>query len=217
MTNTIYNEDCLHTNDRGLEYHYVITSPPDFNELGNGPITDDVIHTYKTFLKERLSGLNPINGRVTIFVSDRKANLTILQKHVWIKEIMEELGWNFQTQKIWVKTEEIDQIRLGYTFILTFNNKPTGPHAHMSDVFYDKFRPASKEYTYNFSKTIVKEFIQSYTNAGDIVYDPFIGSGTTAVASIELDRKYYGTEIDKHTFKLAEKTIEQTNTLNKFL
>ena len=217
MANEIYNEDCLKTNNRGLQYHYVITSPPDFNELGDGPITDAVIYQYKEFLKERLAGLNPINGRVTIFVSDRKANLTILQKHVWIKEIMEEFGWNLQTQKIWVKTEEIDQIRLGYTFILTFNNKPTGGHAHMSDVFYDKFKPATKGYTYNFSKTIVKEFIQSYTKMGDIVYDPFIGSGTTAVASIELNREYYGTEIDKDTFKLALQTIEQTNTLNKFI
>jgi DNA modification methylase len=217
MANEIYNEDCLKTNNRGLEYHYVITSPPDFNELGDGPITDEVIYQYKEFLKERLAGLNPINGRVTIFVSDRKANLTILQKHVWIKEIMEEFGWNLQTQKIWVKTEEIDQIRLGYTFILTFNNKPTGGHAHMSDVFYDKFKPATKGYTYNFSKTIVKEFIQSYTKMGDIVYDPFIGSGTTAVASLELNREYYGTEIDEQTYKLALQTIEQTNTLNKFI
>jgi DNA modification methylase len=217
MTNTIYNEDCLQTNDRGLEYHYVITSPPDFDELGDNEITDDVVETYKEFLKDRLAGLNPINGRVTIFVSDRKANLTILQKHVWIKDIMEELGWNFQTQKIWVKTEEIDQIRLGYTFILTFNNKPTGGHAHISDIFVDKFKPSTKEYTYNFSKLVVKQFIQRYTKEGEIVYDPFIGSGTTAVACLELDRKYYGTEIDEDTFKLAQQRIEQTNTLNKFL
>lgn len=217
MTNEIYNEDCLQTNDRGLNYHYVITSPPDFDEIGEGKITDEIIREYKEFLKERLSGLNPINGRVTIFVSDRKANLTILQKHVWIKEIMEELGWNFQTQKIWVKTEEIDQIRLGYTFILTFNNKPTGAHAHMSDVFYDKFKPATKEYTYNFSKKIVKEFIQRYTNPGDIVYDPFIGSGTTAVGSIELGRGYIGTEFNQDTYNLALNTIEQTNTLNQFI
>jgi DNA modification methylase len=217
MANEIYKEDCLHTNDRGLEYHYVITSPPDFDEIGERKITDEIIKEYKKFLKERFEGLNPINGRVTIFVSDRKANLTILQKHVWIKEIMEELGWNFQTQKIWVKTEEIDQIRLGYTFILTFNNKPTGGHAHMSDVFYDKFKPATKGYTYNFSKTIVKEFIQTYTESGQIVYDPFIGSGTTAVACIELDRKYYGTEIDEQTYNLALQKIEQTNKLNQFI
>lgn len=217
MTNQIYNEDCLQTNDRELEYHYVITSPPDFDELGDNEITDDVINTYKAFLKERLAGLKPINGRVTIFVSDRKANLTILQKHVWIKEIMEELGWNFQTQKIWVKTEEIDQIRLGYTFILTFNNKPTGAHAHISDVFVDKFKPATKDYTYNFSKVVVKQFIERYTKEGEVVYDPFIGSGTTAVASLELGREYYGTEIDKDTYGLAIQRINQTNKLNQFI
>ena len=30
----LYNEDCLETLDRGLQYHYVITSPPDFDEIG---------------------------------------------------------------------------------------------------------------------------------------------------------------------------------------
>lgn len=217
MANIIYNEDCLITNDRLLEYHYVITSPPDFDEITEGKITDEVIYTYKSFLKDRLAGLNPINGRVTIFISDRKANLTIYQKHVWVKDIMEELGWNFQTQKIWVKTEEIDQFRLGYTFILTFNNKPSNGHSHLPDVFYDKFKPATKQYTYNFSKSIVKQFIETYTKPEEIVYVPFIGSGTTAVASIELNRMFYGTELDEDTFKLTKQTIEQTNTLNKFL
>ena len=217
MANILFNEDCILTQTKNLDYHYVITSPPDFDEIGENDITDEVIQKYKLFLTQRLGTLKPINGRITIFVSDRKANGTVNQKHVWIKEIMEDLGWNLQTQKIWVKTEEIDQFRFGYTFILTFNNKFSRKATNLADVFNDKFKAATKDYSYNFSKNIVKQFINVYTNEGEVVYDPFIGSGTTAVASIELNRKYIGAEINKHTYNLAQQTILQTKQLNKFI
>ena len=39
--NQIYNEDCLNTLDRDLEYDYVCFSPPDYDELGLTPIKDE--------------------------------------------------------------------------------------------------------------------------------------------------------------------------------
>ena len=49
--------------------------------------------------------------------------------------------------------------------------------------------------------------IMEHTAIGDIVYDPFMGSGTTAVASIKNYRNYLGSEIDEKVKKLAENRL----------
>ncbi len=48
---------------------------------------------------------------------------------------------------------------------------------------------------------------QMYTYKGDIVLDPFMGSGSTAIAALKSDRKYVGYEIDAEYVKLAEERI----------
>lgn len=49
--------------------------------------------------------------------------------------------------------------------------------------------------------------IQLYTFKGDVILDPFIGSGTTAIAALKADRKYIGYDIDPEYLKLAEERI----------
>lgn len=49
--------------------------------------------------------------------------------------------------------------------------------------------------------------IQLYTYKGDIVLDPFMGSGSTAIAALKSGRKYVGYEIDPQYLKLSEKKI----------
>jgi DNA modification methylase len=50
-------------------------------------------------------------------------------------------------------------------------------------------------------------FIQLYTFKDDIILDPFMGSGTTAIAAIRAGRKYVGYENDPGYVKLAEKRL----------
>ena len=50
--------------------------------------------------------------------------------------------------------------------------------------------------------------IKLYTFEGEIVLDPFIGSGTTAIAALQANRQYIGYDIDKGYVKLAEKRIK---------
>jgi site-specific DNA-methyltransferase (adenine-specific) len=49
--------------------------------------------------------------------------------------------------------------------------------------------------------------IQLYTYKGDIVLDPFMGSGSTAIAALKADRKYVGYEINPLYIKLSEEKI----------
>ena len=64
----IYNEDCFTTQNRPIEYDYVLTSPPDYEEIGMKPGDDN----YGFFLSKRLTSLAPKSGYMTIFISDRK-------------------------------------------------------------------------------------------------------------------------------------------------
>jgi len=59
--------------------------------------------------------------------------------------------------------------------------------------------------------------IQLYTFKNDIVLDPFMGSGTTAIAALKSERKYIGYEIDKNYAKIAENRIQPFNTQLKML
>lgn len=54
---------------------------------------------------------------------------------------------------------------------------------------------------------LVKDHIISWTNQGDLVFDPFMGSGTTAKASIETKRNYLGSEISTEYFELSLKRV----------
>ena len=52
-----------------------------------------------------------------------------------------------------------------------------------------------------------RRLIQLYTFDEEIVLDPFVGSGTTAIAALESGRHYVGYEIDEDYVKLARQRI----------
>ena len=56
---------------------------------------------------------------------------------------------------------------------------------------------------------LMKWLIMPHTKEGDIVLDPFLGSGTTAVACKQLGRKYIGIEINPDYCKIAEDRLRQ--------
>ena len=59
-----------------------------------------------------------------------------------------------------------------------------------------------------FPEELPYRLIQLYSFKGDIILDPFMGSGTTAVAALKSERKFVGYEINKEYIELAEKRIE---------
>jgi len=56
---------------------------------------------------------------------------------------------------------------------------------------------------------LMKRIIILLTNKGDIVVDPFMGSGTTAIACKMLNRNYIGIELSKKYVELSEKRIKK--------
>ena len=59
---------------------------------------------------------------------------------------------------------------------------------------------------------LLNDLITRHTNAGDIIFDPFMGSGSTGVATIDLKRVFIGSEISKKYYQKAASWITQTYT-----
>ncbi|MDI6737878.1 MAG: site-specific DNA-methyltransferase [Nanoarchaeota archaeon] len=57
---------------------------------------------------------------------------------------------------------------------------------------------------------LLKHLIEIHTNENDIVLDPFMGSGTTAVACIQTGRQYIGFELSEDYCKMSEARIKAT-------
>ena len=51
--------------------------------------------------------------------------------------------------------------------------------------------------------------IINFSKTGDLVFDPFMGTGTTGIAALMHDRKFYGCELDEDYFEAACKRIKQ--------
>ena len=68
------------------------------------------------------------------------------------------------------------------------------------------------KYTYHYPETMINRCIENFTDEGEVVYDPFIGIGTTAIASYNMNRNYYGSEIDKKIYRIA---VNRTENLKK--
>jgi len=59
---------------------------------------------------------------------------------------------------------------------------------------------------------LVAKLILASSNKGDVVFDPFLGSGTTSVVAKKLGRKFVGIELDKTYCAWAEKRLEVAET-----
>lgn len=58
--------------------------------------------------------------------------------------------------------------------------------------------------------SILKKMIRIASNKDDIIFDPFMGVGSTGVAALELERRFIGVELDETYFNAAKRRIEDT-------
>tara|TARA_A100001011_G_scaffold391172_1_gene476085 strand:+ start:9025 stop:10095 length:1071 start_codon:yes stop_codon:yes gene_type:complete len=64
-------------------------------------------------------------------------------------------------------------------------------------------------------ESLLHRIILASTNKGDSIFDPFLGTGTTAVVAKKLGRKYFGIERDKKYFKAAKNRILKTKVIEE--
>lgn len=63
---------------------------------------------------------------------------------------------------------------------------------------------------------VVKKLIINHSKEGDLICDPFMGSGTTAVACKQLNRNFIGFELSKEYCDIARERLQQNNLMSWF-
>ncbi len=135
-------------------------------------------------------------------------------------------GLYYKTTGIWHKTNpmprnmKIHFVNSTESWIYFVNNATSGTFNYDGVVRHDFIEssvcPASEK---KFGKhptqkplKIMKELISRVSNPGDVILDPFMGSGSTCVASTILGRKYIGIELNEQYFNIAKSRIENLKT-----
>ena len=67
------------------------------------------------------------------------------------------------------------------------------------------------EHPAQYPEKLIERIIQAGSNEADIILDPFMGSGTTAVVAKKLNRFYIGYEIEQEYINIANKRLEKIN------
>jgi site-specific DNA-methyltransferase (adenine-specific) len=99
-------------------------------------------------------------------------------------------------------------------FIKDYGGKKDQAHGFgplLSDVWTDIHRIRHKkrrdDHPCQLPIPLLERLILMTTDEGDIVLDPFLGTGTTAVAARQLGRRYIGIELDSDYIEIAQKNI----------
>ncbi len=100
-----------------------------------------------------------------------------------------------------------DESRVGSGFGKNVSNWLGRDKVYPTNVIHMATECSNKNHSATFPVDLPAWFIKLFTEAGDIVLDPFIGSGTTALAAIQLGRKYVGIDVSEVYVELARERI----------
>ncbi|ERL26162.1 MULTISPECIES: site-specific DNA-methyltransferase [unclassified Leptotrichia] len=113
----------------------------------------------------------------------RNMNLHFVNSNeCWIYFINEKKTGTFNNEKL-----ELDYIE---TSITPINEKKYGKHPTQKPI------------------ALMEHFVKLLSNENETILDPFLGSGTTAVASKKLKRKFIGIEINPEYYLISKKRVE---------
>ena len=218
--------------------HLMVTSPPYNvgKEYDQNLSFTEYREFLKSVWKEVYRVLVP-GGRVCINIANlgRKPYIPL---HAFIIKDMLDIGFLMRGEIIWNKASSASPstawgswlsaknptLRDVHEYILIFSKdsfKRENPKKRESTVSKEEFLEFTKSvWTFPavsarkighpapFPEELPYRCIQLYTFKGEVVLDPFIGSGQTAIAAIKTGRYYVGYEINEEYVKLAEKRIK---------
>jgi len=219
--------------------HLMVTSPPyNVGKEYDEDLTLDEYKAFLKRVWSEVKRVLVPGGRVCINIANlgRKPYIPL---HTFIIEDMLDLGFLMRGEIIWNKASsgspstawgswlsaQNATLRDIHEYILVFSKEMfsrNNSHKRKSTISRQEFLELTKS-VWSFSAEQARKIghpapfpvelpyrlIQLYTFEEDIILDPFIGSGQTAIAAIKTKRHYVGYDIDKTFVKLAERRIKE--------
>lgn len=223
----IYNDDAYKKikdfQKNGLIVDHIITDPPyniskdnnfstmssanrqgvDFGEWDKGFDLYSWINQYSKILRP--------GGSFIIFVSYRYLSYVIdtieRDKKMVVKDVLKWIKSNPMPRNInrrYVQDTEfaIWAVKKGEKWIF---NKPSNV-SYLRAEFHTSVVSGKERTKHPTQKSLqlMEDIIKIHTNQNEVVLDPFMGSGTTGVASLKLNRDFIGIELDNEYYNIAK-------------
>jgi DNA modification methylase len=219
--------------------HLMVTSPPyNVGKEYDENLTLNEYRAFLKRVWSEVKRVLVPGGRACINIANlgRKPYIPL---HAFIVEDMLDLGFLMRGEIIWNKASSSSPSTAWGTWLSAKNPILRDIHEYIlvfsKGMFTRKYLPnrrstISKEEFLEFTKSVWTfaaepatkvghpapfpvelpyRLIQLYTFEGEVVLDPFIGSGQTAIAAIKTHRHYVGYDINEEYVKLAEKRIKE--------
>ena len=235
--NKIYNEDCLETLKRipNNKINLVVTSPPynmnlrirngkycsrqivkefstkydDFDD--NLPI-EEFYNFHLNVLKELIRTSSIIFYNIQIVTGSKRAFFKIIgELSDYLKDIIiwdKGYAQPAMAHKVLNRRSEL---------ILVFDSKNAISRQFtdanfirgtLDDIWNIKRgKKVIDSHSAVFPQELIKIILENFSNEGDLVYDPFMGTGTTAVVSKKLKRNFIGSELSQNYFEIINKRL----------
>ena len=144
----------------------------------------------------------------------------IMTNHVNLQEMLNvavDCGFKFIKSLVWNKGNKI----MGHYYMsqfeyILFFRKGKGKKINKcgtADILNVPNKKTKDENGKNLHDTekpveLMKILVENSSQVGELVLDPFVGVGATAIACKELDRQYIGVELDEHYYNIAVNRID---------
>ncbi|MHA1439080.1 MAG: DNA-methyltransferase [Promethearchaeota archaeon] len=216
--------------------HLMITSPP-YNvskEYDNDLTLKEYLELLMAVFRETWRVLVP-GGRIAINIANvgRKPYIPL---HSYIIKIMHKIGFHMRGEIIWNKAASAGVSTAWGSFASASNPCLRDVHEYILvfSKLTNKLEKGNKKNTIKkedfiewtksiwsfpaesakrighpapFPEELPRRLIEFYSYKGDVILDPFIGSGTTAIAALKLNRHFIGYEILPEYVEIANKRI----------
>jgi modification methylase len=223
--NKIYNENCLETMARMPDefVDLTVTSPP-YNLGLKHHTGNNIFKAYDEYIDDmpedeyqaqQIKVLNEIyrvtkkGGSIMYNHKNRIKNGKQITPYEWVLKtewtLKQEVVWfngsqNFDKCRFYPMTERIFWLSKGVN--TNFTNT-----INQHDLIKDTGEGTDKEHKRSFPVKLAQRFIMCFPDA-NLIFDPYMGSGTTAIASIKEKRNWIGSELSKEYVDLANKRLD---------
>jgi site-specific DNA-methyltransferase (adenine-specific) len=155
----------------------------------------------------------------------KKGGTLIIFYDIWksneIKNFADKYKFKQPRVGAWVRTNpvpinsSINYLSNSTEYFFTFvkGGKPTFNSKYDNGLYFYPICHGKERYEHPTQKplALIKDLISKHSNPGDLVLDTFAGTGTTAHASVLLDRNYIVIERDEKYFEIIKKRINKIN------